>query len=249
MDWLRTQLDDFTEPLVFATVSGAHLYGFPSEDSDVDIRGSHLLPTAEIVRLGEVEETTDFIDERDGIEFDLVSHELGKFLGMLLERNALVLEQLFSPHLVVEDGTLETLQTLASGCVTRNHFHHYNGFARSQWALHVQSGRLKPLLYSFRAYLTGIHLVTTGEVQANLEVLAEEYEEPLILELIREKRGGEEKMEAPANSIEFQEVRDRLKVGLHQAYESSRLRESPSAKTRGNISNYLVERRLDYLRR
>ena len=26
-------------PLLFATVSGAHLYGFPSSDSDVDLRG------------------------------------------------------------------------------------------------------------------------------------------------------------------------------------------------------------------
>ena len=25
-------------PLAFATVSGAHLYGFPSRDSDVDLR-------------------------------------------------------------------------------------------------------------------------------------------------------------------------------------------------------------------
>jgi hypothetical protein len=31
-------------PLVFATVSGAHLYGFPSPDSDWDLRGVHVLP-------------------------------------------------------------------------------------------------------------------------------------------------------------------------------------------------------------
>ena len=28
--------------LLFATVSGAHLYGFPSRDSDVDLRGVHV---------------------------------------------------------------------------------------------------------------------------------------------------------------------------------------------------------------
>ena len=28
-------------PLVFATVSGAHLYGFASPDSDWDLRGVH----------------------------------------------------------------------------------------------------------------------------------------------------------------------------------------------------------------
>ena len=27
-------------PLLFATVSGAHLYGFPSPDSDFDLRGT-----------------------------------------------------------------------------------------------------------------------------------------------------------------------------------------------------------------
>ncbi len=249
MEWLQVQLDDFDETLVFATVSGAHLYGFPSADSDVDIRGAHLLPTAEVVRLEEPEQTRDFIDEREGIEVDLVSHELEKFLGLMLERNASALEQIFSPHVVVADETFETLKTLAAGCVTRNHFHHYNGFARSQWAMHVHSSRLKPLLYSFRAYLTGIHLVSTGEVEANLEVLAEQYEEPLILELIREKRGGHETMEAPDHAVEFQEVRDRLKVGLHQAFDSSRLREAPSDRTHRSMSDYLVDRRLSYLER
>jgi len=29
-------------PLLFATVSGAHLYGFPSPDSDYDLRGAHV---------------------------------------------------------------------------------------------------------------------------------------------------------------------------------------------------------------
>ncbi|MBB2744109.1 UNVERIFIED_ORG: putative nucleotidyltransferase [Microbispora rosea subsp. rosea] len=38
-------------PLAFATVSGAHLYGFPSVDSDVDLRGVHVLPAEEVVGL------------------------------------------------------------------------------------------------------------------------------------------------------------------------------------------------------
>lgn len=38
-------------PLVFATISGAHLYGFPSPDSDFDLRGVHLLPLETVVGL------------------------------------------------------------------------------------------------------------------------------------------------------------------------------------------------------
>ena len=36
-------------PLLFATISGAHLYGFPSPDSDYDIRGVHALPAPHLV--------------------------------------------------------------------------------------------------------------------------------------------------------------------------------------------------------
>jgi predicted nucleotidyltransferase len=38
-------------PLLFATISGAHLYGFPSPDSDYDLRGVHILPLGRIVGL------------------------------------------------------------------------------------------------------------------------------------------------------------------------------------------------------
>jgi len=38
-------------PLLFATISGAHLYGFPSPDSDFDLRGAHVLPLDEVVGL------------------------------------------------------------------------------------------------------------------------------------------------------------------------------------------------------
>jgi predicted nucleotidyltransferase len=43
-DELRGIVRDQPYPLPFATVSGAHLYGFPSRDSDADLRGVHVLP-------------------------------------------------------------------------------------------------------------------------------------------------------------------------------------------------------------
>ena len=43
-DWLPEIPDEQPHPLAFATMSGAHLYGFPSADSDVDLRGVHVLP-------------------------------------------------------------------------------------------------------------------------------------------------------------------------------------------------------------
>ncbi len=38
---LHRIVDSQPFPLLFATISGAHLYGFPSPDSDFDLRGAH----------------------------------------------------------------------------------------------------------------------------------------------------------------------------------------------------------------
>ena len=51
-------------PLIFATISGAHLYGFPSPDSDYDLRGCHVLPAREVVGLDPVPELLELARAR-----------------------------------------------------------------------------------------------------------------------------------------------------------------------------------------
>jgi predicted nucleotidyltransferase len=79
-------------PLLFATISGAHLYGFPSPDSDFDLRGAHRLPLARVVGLDPGPETITVEEIVDGAEIDLVTHDVAKFFGLLLKRNGYVLE-------------------------------------------------------------------------------------------------------------------------------------------------------------
>src|SRR5580698_10154288 len=52
-------------PLLFASISGAHLYGFPSPDSDFDLRGAHVLPLERVVGLDVRDETVEaaFVEE------------------------------------------------------------------------------------------------------------------------------------------------------------------------------------------
>ncbi|MFE5795509.1 DNA polymerase beta superfamily protein [Streptomyces sp. NPDC056503] len=165
------------DPLLFATVSGAHLYGFPSRDSDVDLRGVHLLPAEALVGLREPEETRDRMWTRDGVEMDLVTHDLRKFARLMLRRNGYVLEQLTSPLVVHTTPLHAELTALVPGVLTTHHAHHYRGFAATQWRLFERSGELKPLLYTYRALLTGIHLMRSGEVQAHLPTLVGEVPE------------------------------------------------------------------------
>src|SRR5690349_4260059 len=62
-------------PLVFATLSGAHLYGFPSPDSDFDLRGCHVLPVREVVGLDPGRETIEASTKDADFELDLVTHD------------------------------------------------------------------------------------------------------------------------------------------------------------------------------
>jgi len=94
---LRAEADNHPYPLLFATVSGAHLYGFPSPDSDFDLRGAHILPAEESLGLLPKRETIELDGTRGGVELDLVTHDVLKFFSMLLKRNGYVLEQLYSP--------------------------------------------------------------------------------------------------------------------------------------------------------
>lgn len=165
------------DPLLFATVSGAHLYGFPSKDSDVDLRGAHLLPAAELLSLRDPQETRSRMWFRDGTEMDLVTHDLRKFVRLMLNRNGYVLEQLLSPLVVHTTPAHEELKSLAPGVLTSHHAHHYRGFANTQWRLYGKTAELKPLLYTFRALLTGIHLMRSARVQAHLPTLLDEVPE------------------------------------------------------------------------
>ncbi|WP_149550752.1 nucleotidyltransferase domain-containing protein [Streptomyces marokkonensis] len=217
-------------PVLFATVSGAHLYGFPSRDSDVDLRGVHLLPAADLVGLREPDETRSRMWVRDGVEMDLVTHDLRKFVRLMLRRNGYVLEQLLSPLVVHTTDAHRELVALAPGVLTRHHAHHYRGFAQTQWRLFERTGGLKPLLYTFRVLLTGIHLMRSGEVQPHLPTLAGEVDAApdRLPELIAAK-AEREHGDAAVDRARVRAEVERLHGVLDEAQAASALPDAPTA--------------------
>jgi uncharacterized protein len=232
-DKLRQQVEAHPFPLVFATISGAHLYGFPSADSDFDLRGIHLLPLEEVVGLDPGEETVEKSGVYDGIEVDLVTHDAKKFFKLMLKKNGYVLEQLLSPLVVYTTPEHEELKSLAKDCITRHHAHHYLGFAATQWKLFRKEDppRVKPLLYVYRVLLTGIHLMRTGEVEANLLRLNEVAKLPYIDELVERKLSGAEKGRLDAADLNLHEREyQRLLAELEAMPLRSELPEVPGCK-------------------
>ncbi|MEV0742326.1 nucleotidyltransferase domain-containing protein [Streptomyces sp. NPDC050549] len=240
---LRPVVAEQPDPLLFATVSGAHLYGFPSRDSDVDLRGVHLLPAAELVGLREPDETRSKMWLRNGVEMDLVTHDLRKFVRLMLRRNGYVLEQLLSPLVVHTTDAHRELAALAPGVLTGHHAHHYRGFATTQWRLFEKTGELKPLLYTFRVLLTGIHLMRSGEVQAHLPTLVGEVEAPsYVTELIAAKA----EREHGAADVDHARVRadtERLHGELDAAQAASALPDAPT--TYDALHEFVVRARLE----
>ena len=129
---------------------------------------------------------------RDGVEIDLVTHDVQKFCRLLTRPNGYVLEQLLSPLVVHTTDGHRALADLAAHCLTSRHGHHYRGFAATQWRLFERTGEIKPLLYTFRALLTGVHLLRTGEVVAHLPTLLDKLDGPdYLTALIEAKILGE----------------------------------------------------------
>lgn len=216
-------------PLLFATVSGAHLYGFPSPDSDYDLRGVHILPAREVLGLHATRDTIEQGGVREGVEIDLVTHDAAKFFRLVLKRNGYVLEQLLSPLVIVTTPVHEELKSIAPACITRYHAHHYLGFADTQWKLFAKESppRVKPLPYVYRALLTGIHLMRTGVVEANLVRLNEEYRLPYIPELLARKTAGTEQGVLAEADLAFHEGEyRRLVARLEQERDRSTLPET-----------------------
>ena len=230
---LQAIVADQPYPLLFATISGAHLYGFASPDSDYDLRGVHILPMREVAGLYETRETIEVNQVEDGMELDLVSHDAARFFGLMLKRNGYVLEQLWSPLVVHTSPQHDELKSVSIGCITRYHAHHYLGFARTEWQLFIRAAapQVKPLLYVYRVLLTGIHLMQTGQIECNLSVLNQQAGLAFIDELIAMKSSTAEHVALTDVDIErHQREYERLVAELEQARDDSHLPDTASCR-------------------
>jgi predicted nucleotidyltransferase len=140
---------------------------------------------------------------------------------------------LFSPLVLQTSESHKELKEIAKTCITKHHSHHYFGFAATEWRLFEKEEprRIKPLLYIYRVLLTGIYLMRTGEIEANLIKLNEVFKLSYLPELIQRKLEGAEKGILPDADLEFHRKEyERLRSALQTAFEESRLPEIPTGK-------------------
>lgn len=217
---------------LFWTVSGSHLYGFPSADSDIDLRGCFRAPLRALVGLRPPDETLEPKGDLAGREVEAVSHEVGKYLRLMCKHNGYVLEQVFSPLVAHGAGFLARLRPVAARCVTKHCYNHYRGFLHTQRKLFDKEEvkRAKTLLYAYRVALTGVHLLETGEVQTHLPTLNEKFALPFIPELIERKAGAEFGALSAVDVAFHARQLDEWEARLAAAHEASALPTEPPAE-------------------
>jgi len=245
-DALRRYAEENIPGLLFVTVSGAHLYGFPSPDSDVDLRGRFAAPLADVLGLDTPRETVDPKGIVGGVEVELVGHEIAKYLRLLTKPNGYVLEQILSPLAVRTSPAHEELAALARAGLSKKLYHHYAGFARGEWRAYDKvlekagvGKTVKRLLYLHRVLMTGIVLLTEGVVEANLHRLNERFGldlDPLLAMKTREQA------DVAGDDAAYTQAVGGLFERLDEARESSPLPED--VPNRAALSEFLIRLRL-----
>lgn len=225
-------------------LSGAHAYGFPSPDSDLDLKAIHIAPTRSLLGLSEPPVTSERMEIAEGVEIDYTSNELGAALRGLLKGNGNYLERVLGAHLLIVNPLLEELAPLVRAGLSKRYYRHYLGFARQQQQELEKSSAptAKKVLYVLRTALTGTHLLRAGQLRVDLNENVEEYGYQEARELIARKRAGERTVLDEVTANYWRERVRRAFALLDEAHANSKLPEE--AANAADLEGWLVDVRM-----
>jgi predicted nucleotidyltransferase len=193
--------------VLYACESGSRAWGFPSPDSDYDVRFIYAHPTDWYLTLDEGADTLNFpVDD----ELDLAGWELRKALKLLRGSNAALFEWLQSPVVYAEATGFQAQLAphMASCWNARAGLNHYTGLMRRgvEDDLVAADVRLKRLFYALRSSLAArwIQLQPTEvppmEFRQLRQVLPPELNE-VVDELLARKATADEKTTVPRPAL------------------------------------------------
>lgn len=141
--------------ILYARETGSRAWGFPSPDSDYDVRMIYAHDIDWYLSLSDKKDTIEFMSE-DG-ELDITGWDIKKSLKLMWKSNGALLERVQSPILYREEpGIQELLQSYSKRCFAPiAAMHHYMGMARNSFS-DVEGKdevKLKKLFYALRATL------------------------------------------------------------------------------------------------
>ena len=228
---------------VVVYLSGAHAYGFPSPDSDLDLKGIHLAETESFLGLRPPQLTYDRMGFVDDIEIDYTSNELGPALTGILKGNGNFLERVLGAATLLTSPLHAELAPLVRKCLSRRVHAHYHGFATSQLRALTASPTVKRTLYVLRTALTGAHLLRTAELVTDVTKLLDDHGFTEARELVNAKLRGERTVLGEAERIRWEVVLARAFAELDEAAKSSVLPAEPPPAALAALERWLIATR------
>lgn len=234
--------------IIFLTISGSHLYGFESGDSDIDYRGTFITSTNNLLGLKSASDVIEM--ERDGN--DIVLFEVKKEIVLALSGNCNVLEHINSKPIVNTAEFIKLRQLVNNAFGKNGLYNSYKGMAASNYKKFVLQGRntIKKYLYVFRGLMAGIHVLQTGEIEPNIEELNKYFKFPEVKQLIGMKKEGKEN-DTPPKELDTGRLEERINYlfgKIDEAYLKSKIPDQPDEKDVKALNEFLKKIRKGMLR-
>lgn len=220
-------------------LSGAHAYGFPSPDSDLDLKCVHIAPTADLVGLALADDPPDRIEVVEGVELDYGSNELAGVLRGALKGNGNFLERILGDLALGGDlALLEEARAVVRPLLSRRSARHYGGFATSQLKAFDEKPSAKRALYVLRTAATGRHLLAHGEIVTDIARLGA-FVPAETEELLVQKRRGERQELGPEVAAAWRGRLAAAIAAVDAAVAESVLPAEPSAEAAAALEAWL----------
>ena len=186
--------------IVYACEAGSRAWGFPSQDSDYDVRFIYVRP---------VEWYLSIFDKRDVIEkpisnmLDINGWDIKKALRLFRKSNPPLLEWLQSPICYMEDSSVtEQIRLLtAEAFLPKSCMYHYLNMAKGNYREYLQGEhvKIKKYFYVLRpvlacAWIERYQTMPPMEFERLVDSIVPNGSElkAVIAELLKRKRAGEE---------------------------------------------------------
>ncbi len=204
IDYVANEQDDRIVPLFYA-VSGSHLYRFADDESDVDVRGIHLVPSDSHLKImspqSEIKVNQGSVTDgfEDYEEVDFVSYELKTFGRHLCNGNFNLYEFLYSDIIIRNNILLprEKLQESIEHFLPHNLPRKYRGMAKSMKSRYIDDEAYiepKRFLYTIKGLLAGHYVSQRKSIETDFMTLSQEIlneeDHSLVQKLVEAKQNG-----------------------------------------------------------
>lgn len=190
--------------VIHAVESGSRAWGFPSEDSDYDIRFIYCHSPRWYISPFERKDTIELFADFD---LDASGWDIGKCLALLYKGNCTLHEWLGSPIVYGSNSEkfLRLQQFARNEFNSASAFYHYMSLAKRKFLNNATSTNAKYFLYGLRAVLCAAYIVDHRSPPPVLfDPLVQQYlppkEKHILTALLERKAQGQEMAHAPIDA-------------------------------------------------